>query len=324
MPRCFLYSVRSLRHSFIHESSSFSYEIEPKPARGPKMNLKRQKNLLKTNETLFNDKVPISTRFYLQLLKRSQFLENFLSTETYEYASESERPVISPEPKRSSQIKKEGDKSSYNLRSEGKTERKVFYKKTRGKRRKNMADKINKIVSVQDKKSKREPLAPILEEIRNREPLKGNSKGSEIDKIAEKLKSLFKQTAEENLNKELLTCKELFEKDTIEADSDHGKENEEEKKWRGPRPSHTCSYCGKRFDRPWVLKGHLRLHTGERPFPCPHAHCGRTFADRSNLRAHQRTRGHHAWQWRCAECGKAFSQRRYLERHQADACRKYK
>ncbi|KAL0116730.1 hypothetical protein PUN28_009974 [Cardiocondyla obscurior] len=92
--------------------------------------------------------------------------------------------------------------------------------------------------------------------------------------------------------------------------------------WKRNKTMHHCPYCRKSFDRPWVLKGHLRLHTGERPFECPVCH--KSFADRSNLRAHQRTRNHHQWQWRCGVCFKAFSQRRYLERHCPEACRKYR
>ncbi|XP_011265977.1 zinc finger protein 157 [Camponotus floridanus] len=92
--------------------------------------------------------------------------------------------------------------------------------------------------------------------------------------------------------------------------------------WKRNKTMHYCPYCCKSFDRPWVLKGHLRLHTGERPFECPVCH--KSFADRSNLRAHQRTRNHHQWQWRCGVCFKAFSQRRYLERHCPEACRKYR
>ncbi|XP_069474415.1 zinc finger protein ZIC 4-like [Ambystoma mexicanum] len=63
----------------------------------------------------------------------------------------------------------------------------------------------------------------------------------------------------------------------------------------GPeQPNHICLWeeCpreGKPFKAKYKLVNHIRVHTGEKPFPCPFPTCGKVFARSENLKIHKRT-----------------------------------
>lgn len=49
-----------------------------------------------------------------------------------------------------------------------------------------------------------------------------------------------------------------------------------------------CATCNKAFSRPSSLKIHTNSHTGEKPYKCPQAGCGKAFSVRSNMKRHHR------------------------------------
>lgn len=52
---------------------------------------------------------------------------------------------------------------------------------------------------------------------------------------------------------------------------------------------HGCERKGRPFKAKYKLVNHIRVHTGEKPFPCPFQGCGKVFARSENLKIHKRT-----------------------------------
>jgi hypothetical protein len=82
-----------------------------------------------------------------------------------------------------------------------------------------------------------------------------------------------------------------------------------------PRASQgfTCDFCGKVYCRKYVLKIHMRTHTGFKPLKCKF--CDKSFSDPSNMKKHVKLHDTENTVHKCKHCGRNFVRYRGLLNH---------
>ncbi|XP_044153991.1 transcription factor Sp2 isoform X1 [Bufo gargarizans] len=91
----------------------------------------------------------------------------------------------------------------------------------------------------------------------------------------------------------------------------------EKGRWGPPgRKRHVCHIpeCGRTFRKTSLLRAHVRLHTGERPFVCNWGFCTKRFTRSDELQRHARTHTGDK-RFECPHCQKRFTRSDHVSKH---------
>uniref|UniRef100_A0A1I8NYW4 Protein krueppel n=1 Tax=Stomoxys calcitrans TaxID=35570 RepID=A0A1I8NYW4_STOCA len=127
-----------------------------------------------------------------------------------------------------------------------------------------------------------------------------------------KIPTIKKSTKPKNESNELYPCTKCKKKLKTETSLKRHLELHEKRSTVDRERKCVCNICDRGFPHAYMLRDHLRSHSGEKPYLC--SECGKGFTTSSSLKQHT-FRHNSERQFTCPDCPKAFTTRTDLSSH---------